>query len=231
MTPGVDAARFCPAERSFKVRERLGWVGRRVVLTVGRLQERKGHDRLIEALPAIRRAIPDVLLAIIGEGERRLMLEEMADAAGVDDCVQFLGEVSDDELIECFQQCDVMALANREIHGDIEGFGMVLVEAQACGRPVLAGASGGTAETMQPGTTGRLVDCGRKDALGPALIEMLRSPEALDQMGVAARTWAAEQFDWSVIAKRASDVFQTVSAPRARSSPAAAPLELELEQP
>ena len=147
------------------MRARLGWGERRVVLTVGRLQKRKGHDMMIRALPAIRRAVPDVLYAIVGDGEERAALEQLAEQEGVRQSVQFLGEVDDETLVRCYQQCDLFALPNRQVGGDIEGFGMVLLEAQACGRPVLAGASGGTAETMRVPETGRVVPCDRPQEL------------------------------------------------------------------
>ena len=211
VTPGVDVEQFQPAAPNPAVRERLGWSGRRVVLTAGRLQQRKGHDCLIRALPEIRRHVPDILYAIAGDGERRATLESLAHSLNVQDCVQFLGELSDSNLIECFQQCELAALPNREVNGDFEGFGMVLVEAQACGRPVLAGTSGGTAETLRPGESGRLVNCERPEPLAQALIEMLNDSKGLDRMGAAARDWAVRQFDWELLAARAAEVFQSLT--------------------
>jgi phosphatidylinositol alpha-1,6-mannosyltransferase len=211
ITPGVDIERFRPAPTDAQVRQRLGWAGRRVVLTAGRLQMRKGHDCLIRALPAIRDTIPDVLYAIVGEGDRRDALQSLAAEIGVLDCVRFHGALGDDELIECYQQCDVLALPNREVNGDFEGFGMVLVEAQACGRPVLAGASGGTAETMRPGDTGWLVNCDKPEPLAQALVDALSDATKLDQFGAAGRRWAVDQFDWDALAARASKVFNSIS--------------------
>jgi phosphatidylinositol alpha-1,6-mannosyltransferase len=212
VTPGVDAARFRPAPPSAAVREKLGWGGRTVVLTAGRLQERKGHDMLIRALPAVRRAVPDVLYAIVGDGDRRPALESLAAELNVQDCVRFYGEMGDDGLIECYQQCDLFALPNREVNGDFEGFGMVLVEAQACGRAVLAGASGGTAETLSPGETGRLVNCDRPETVAETLMAMLADRDNLERMGEAARRWAVERFDWPFLATRAASVFAGLHA-------------------
>jgi phosphatidylinositol alpha-1,6-mannosyltransferase len=214
VTPGVDTAQFKPADHNAQVRQRLGWTGRRVILTVGRLQARKGHDRLIEALPLIRRDIPDVLYAIVGSGERQQELQSLAEKHGVIDHVKFHGALADQELIECYQQCDLMALPNREINGDIEGFGMVLLEAQACGRPVLAGISGGTAETLRDGETGRLVACDHAEPLANVLVEMLSDADKLDRMGVAARQWAIARFDWPNVAALANEVFSQLAAIR-----------------
>ena len=148
LNPGVDAQRFCPAPRDAAVRRRLGWGERPVVLTVGRLQKRKGQDMLIRAIKAVRQRVPNVLYSIVGDGQERLALERLIAEHGLADYVELRGEPSDAELIECYQQCDLFVLPNRTVDGDFEGFGMVLVEAQACGRPVIAGNSGGTRETM-----------------------------------------------------------------------------------
>jgi phosphatidyl-myo-inositol dimannoside synthase len=206
--PGVDTERFVPAAADESVRRRLGWAGRTVVLTVGRLQLRKGHDQMILALRKTRETMPDVLYSIVGDGEERAVLEEMVRREGLRSHVQFLGELDDDRLLECYQQCDLFVLPNRQVHGDIEGFGMVLLEAQACGKPVVAGASGGTAETMRIPQTGLVVPCEGPDELAAAVLELLSEPRRRARMGKAARDWVVEQFDWSQLAQRASLIFQ-----------------------
>jgi phosphatidylinositol alpha-1,6-mannosyltransferase len=208
--PGVDTTRFVPAARDPAVREQLGWGDRPVVLTVGRLQQRKGHDMLIQALPTVRRRIPDVLYAIVGDGEERAALEKLAHKQQVDWHVQFHGEVDDAGLIRCYQQCDLFALPNRREGSDIEGFGMVLLEAQACGRPVLAGDSGGTAETMHVPETGRIVACDRPEPLADVLSELLSQPDELNRTGEAGRRWVVEQFDWEALTRQAERLFESV---------------------
>ena len=137
--PGADCNRFVPAPRSPETRQALGWGERPVILTVSRLVRRKGHDRLIAALPAIREKIPNVLYAIVGDGNTRPALEQQIRQLGLSDAVRFHGDLGDDALVPCYQQCDLFVLPNRQIGSDIVGFGMVLVEAQACGKPVIAG--------------------------------------------------------------------------------------------
>jgi len=203
MHPGVDTSRFTPAPASAVVRDRLGWSGRRVILTVGALQKRKGQDMLIRALPAIRAKCPDVLYAIAGEGWERPYLEQLVAEHGVSDVVQFRGVPTDAELVECYQQCDLFALPNRQVGWDFEGFGMVLLEAQACGKPVIAGRSGGTAETMEPSSTGELVSCDTPDALSEAAVRLLERADDRRAMGARARPWVVEHFDWSVLARDA----------------------------
>ncbi len=205
--PGVDSGRFVPAEPDFDFRRRMGWHGRTVVLTVGRLQKRKGHDQMILALPALRRAVPDVLYAVVGDGEERSSLEGLVAREGLRESVQFLGEVADQELVRCYQQCDLFVLPNRQVGQDIEGFGMVLVEAQACGKPVVAGASGGTAETMRIPETGRVVNCDGPELLAAVVVELLNDAPLRERMGRAARAWAVEQFDWESLSRQATALF------------------------
>ncbi len=206
--PGVDSSRFVPAERDEPIRESLGWKGRTVVLTVGRLQKRKGHDVMIEALPTIRETIPDILFAVIGDGDERENIERLVLEHSVADQVQLLGEVDDETMISCYQQCDLFALANRQVGRDIEGFGMVLVEAQSCGRPVLAGASGGTRETMRIGETGIVVPCEEPQRLADELTTLLSDRDRLETMGRAARPWVVENLDWNALTEQAAGLFE-----------------------
>jgi phosphatidylinositol alpha-1,6-mannosyltransferase len=204
--PGVDTTRFTPAPRCNELRRRLGWEDRPTVLSVGRLQRRKGHDMLIRALPDIVREVPDVLYVIIGDGDEREYLGNLTQELGVTGHVQFRGETSDQELVQCYQQCDLFALPNREIDRDIEGFGMVLLEAQACGKPVIAGDSGGTAETMVVGETGLIIDCRGPQPLAETIAALLAATARREEMGRAAREWVQQQFDWEMLARQAASI-------------------------
>jgi phosphatidylinositol alpha-1,6-mannosyltransferase len=205
--PGVDTAWFVPAPRDVAVRARLGWSERKVLLTVGRLQKRKGHDVMVRALATVRRRHPDALYSIVGDGDERSHLEQLVDELDLSSHVQFLGEVDEDTLLCCYQQCNLFVLPNREIEGDIEGFGMVLLEAQACGKPVIAGKSGGTMEAMKAPDTGLLVHCHQAEKLAAAVDDLLSDPSRSERMGQAARLWAVE-FGWDRLAARAVDLFR-----------------------
>lgn len=211
--PGVNTKRFCVKGLQAETGGQRSGIGsdatadQSVILTVGRLQKRKGHDMLIRALPRVREEIPDVLYAIVGDGDQQSTLGALAREMGVSDRVQFLGEVGDDEMIRCYQNCDLFALPNREVDGDIEGFGIVLLEAQACGKPVLAGDSGGTAETMIPDETGLIVDCTRPEPLAESVIDLLSDKIRIERMGLAARQWVVKQFDWESLAAKAKRIF------------------------
>lgn len=207
MHPGVDTTYFIPKARDEEIRRQILWSGRKVILTVGRLQKRKGHDHVILAMRCVRERIPDALYAIAGDGEERQYLESLVVAEGLQDHVQFLGQVDDLLMLSCYQQCDLFVLANREVDGDFEGFGMVLVEAQACGKPVLAGRSGGTAETMMPGETGVLVDAEKPEAIAQVIIDLLLDDTKLQHMGQCAAEWAQSKFDWRELVVQAEKTF------------------------
>lgn len=208
MHPGVDTRKFAPAETSQQVRQQFGWSGRRVVLTAGTLQKRKGQDMLIRALPAIRAQVPEVLYVMVGEGPDRADLERLAADHHVRDAVQFRGAPSDDELVACYQQCDVFALPNRQVGWDLEGFGIVLIEAQACGKPVVTGRSGGTSEALEEGETGEVVSCETPGPLAATISALLQDPERALAMGRRGRAWVLRQFDWTVLANQADERFR-----------------------
>jgi len=201
--PGVDTRRFVPSRPDPEVRHRLGWGRRSVVLTVGRLQRRKGQDQMIRAIGQVAERVPDVLYAVVGAGEDDGYLRQLARACGVADRVQFLGQLTDERLIDCYQQCDVFALPNRQDGTDIEGFGMVLLEAQACGRPVIAGDSGGTADALDVPAAGILVQADRPEPLADSVTDLLLDPERRACMGRAARAWVVAHFDWASVGQQA----------------------------
>jgi len=208
LNPGVNTLQFKPVPTSLTERETLGWHKRPVILTVGRLQQRKGQDILINALPEIIKSIPDILYVIIGNGEEKEFLESLVSKLKLQDNVQFRFTCDDDTMISCYQQCDIFILPNRTIDNDIEGFGMVLVEAQSCGKPVIAGDSGGTAETMIINETGLILDCTTPVQLEKNIPELLKNKSKLDTMGQAARSHIVNTLEWDVHAQKAAEIFK-----------------------
>lgn len=210
LNPGVDAQRFIPTQVDKQIKENFGWQERPVILTVGRLQERKGQDMLIKALPLIKASFPDVIYAIIGGGTQREKLDALVTDLHLQDNVIFMSEISDEQMIQAYQQCDIFALPNRTVGQDIEGFGMVLVEAQACAKPVIAGDSGGTAETMLINETGYIVDCTTPEPLAQQIVTLLNAPEKRAAMGIKARRHVEQTLDWQVHAQKAQIIFSEI---------------------
>lgn len=208
LNPGCDTNKFIPAEPDESIKRKLGWHNKKVILTVGRLQERKGQDMLIRAISEIKQFTPNILYAIIGDGDEKQKLEELVNELNLQDNVIFMSEISDEEMIQAYQQCDLFVLPNRTVGKDIEGFGMVLVEAQSCGIPVIAGDSGGTAETMIIGQTGFIVDCTEPKALSDKIIELFQQSGAMDQLGHNGRNHVVKTLDWQAHSDKAQVLFK-----------------------
>ncbi len=214
--PGVDLVRFRPTDGA-RLRARYGVRDEAVLLTVGRLIPRKGQDTVIRLLPHVGRHVP-VVYWVAGEGTEteRSRLERLAEEHGVRDRVRLIGAVSDSELPALYSACDVFVMLNRTTpDGDVEGFGMVFLEAGACGRPVVGGASGGAVEAVRHGVTGYLVPEGDEDAAVRTLVGLLQDPEARERMGEAGRRFAARH-GWERRAQRVQSVCALVCARRAK---------------
>ncbi len=159
ITNGVDLSRFQPREKSARILERHALGQRRVLLTLARLDKRKGQDRMIQALPMILEKIPDAVYLLVGEGDYAPHLRRLAAEYHVEDAVIFAGPVAENEVAEYHSVCDLFVMPNRETEdGDTEGFGLVFLEAGACGKAVLGGKAGGVPDAIVDGKTGLLVD-------------------------------------------------------------------------
>ncbi|GLX82094.1 glycosyltransferase family 4 protein [Thalassotalea eurytherma] len=205
--PGVDASRFVPAETDDKFKQEMAWTNKKVIITVGRLQQRKGQDMMLKAMPDILKSHPDALYAVIGRGECKEQLTQLVDELNLKDNVQLLDEITDQQMIQCYQQCDLFILPNRTIGNDIEGFGMVLVEAQACGKPVIAGDSGGTKETMVVNESGYILDCTNNAVIANKINQYLEYPEQLKKMGLVGRSHVENELDWVAHVEKAKQIF------------------------
>ena len=205
--PGVDTSRFEVAAPDTSFRQKMGWSGKRVLLTVGRLQRRKGQDFLIKSMPTLLNEFPDLFYAVVGRGECYDELISLVDQHELHDKVCVYPDMDDEALIKCYQQCDIFILPNRTIDNDIEGFGMVLVEAQVCGKPVIAGDSGGTRETMNIGKTGHIIDCSSTENLLNGLSPILRNREIVDgEVDIA--DYAKKRFNWDQHVAKAKRLFK-----------------------
>lgn len=201
--PGVDIERFRPGLPYEDLRAGLGLgPDARLVLSVGRLSRRKGFDSVIRCLPDLLHAGLDVHYAIIGIGEDDAYLKALAEQTGVSDRVHFLGHVPMEDLPRWYNACDLFVLANRDIAGDTEGFGIVFLEAAACGKAAIAGKAGGTGSAVIEGVTGIRVDANSSQSLLVALSRILRDDGAREQFGRAGRQRTAELLSWQAVAER-----------------------------
>ncbi|MFN6129426.1 MAG: glycosyltransferase family 4 protein [Planctomycetota bacterium] len=208
MHPGIDVSQFSQVARD-PVARKYTTEGDMVLLTVGRLQKRKGQDAVIRSVAKLREKHPNLRYLIAGVGEQMAELRRLVAELSLEKQVLFLGAVSDQEMMDCYRECDIFVMSNRAVGKDCEGFGIVFLEAQAHGIPVIAGANGGTGDAMVHGLTGLRVDC--QDYENPvhlteAIDDLVSTPELRRNMGIVGRKFVTENFDWSRISERARNV-------------------------
>ncbi|MFI6945979.1 glycosyltransferase family 4 protein [Streptomyces sp. NPDC050422] len=204
LPPGVDEKTFHPDSGGDRVRARLGLTDRPVVVCVSRLVPRKGQDTLILAMPAILAEVPDAVLLIVGGGPYADELGKLAAETGVQDSVRFTGPVPWEELAAHYGAGDVFAMPCRTRRGglDVEGLGIVYLEASATGLPVVAGDSGGAPDAVLDGETGWVVRGGSAEESAERIIALLGDAELRQRMGERGRAWVEEKWRWDLLAER-----------------------------
>lgn len=197
ITPGLDSSVFYPEKFEGGLRERYGISAEDVVLmTVARLVQRKGHARMIRALAELRADLPAFKYVIVGRGQIEAELRALTAQLHLSDRVVFAGFVPAEDLNYHYNIADVVAMPNTEEEGDLEGFGMVFLEASAAGKPVIGGRSGGTAEAVADGESGFLVDSDGDLELRDALRKLIVDRKLRETMGAAGLRRACAEFDW-----------------------------------
>lgn len=199
LPPGVDTDRFEPDSVSrAELRARYGLGQRPTVVCISRLVPRKGQDMLIRAWPDIRRRVDGAALVIVGGGPYAETLHRLAAQSGVEADIVFTGGVAGAELPGHYAMADVFAMPCRTRGGglDVEGLGIVFLEASAAGVPVVAGDSGGAPETVRDGETGRVVDGRSHDQIVEVIADLLADPAAARRMGKAGREWICRDWNW-----------------------------------
>ncbi len=201
--PGVNLHAFRvgdEAGQGVRQQYRLGQAP--ILLTVGRMQRRKGQDMVIRALPHIQEEMPQVKYVLVGTGEDCAYLEALAHELGVTESVIFAGSVSDHDLASYYAACDLFIMPNRQIGEDIEGFGMVYLEAGAARKPVIGGISGGTEDAIVDGVTGLRIDGNSLEAIAEAVLSLLTNPPRAAAMGEAGRRRVATEFTWEAVVQQ-----------------------------
>ncbi|MFI9200758.1 glycosyltransferase family 4 protein [Streptomyces sp. NPDC053048] len=208
LPPGVNEKTFHPGSGGDEVRARLGLRDRPVVVCVSRLVPRKGQDTLIRALPAILAAEPDTVLLIVGGGPYERDLRRLAADTDVAHAVRFTGAVPWEELPAHFGAGDVFAMPCRTRRGglDVEGLGIVYLEASATGLPVVAGDSGGAPDAVLDGETGYVVRGGSPEETADRIVTLLQDPELRRRMGERGREWVEERWRWDLLAERLKEL-------------------------
>ncbi len=204
LPPGVDEQTFHPGSGGPRLRARLGLTDRPVIVCVSRLVRRKGQDTLIEAMPHVLRRVPDAVLLIVGGGPYAAGLERLAADTGVASSVRFTGPVPWSDLPAHYGAGDVFAMPCRTRRGglDVEGLGIVYLEASATGLPVVAGDSGGAPDAVLDGETGWVVRGTAPEDVADRCVALLDDPGLRTRMGTRGRAWVHDAWRWDLLAER-----------------------------
>jgi phosphatidylinositol alpha-1,6-mannosyltransferase len=206
---GVDTNVFFSSNGSQELRKRFGLQDEQIILTLARVIERKGHDKVIEALPCVMEKQPRIKYVICGPREESYhqKLQRKIDDLGLKDRVIFTGYVKAHEIPVFYNLCDVYIMPSRELTtvGDTEGFGITFLEANACEKPVIGGNSGGVADAIVDGETGFLVDPENPKEIAEKLILLLSDSELAEKLGRQGRARIEKEYTWDIVANRICD--------------------------
>ena len=222
LTPAVDPAEFTPENKQFGdvLRNSFGLAQRPVVVCVSRLMPRKGQDVLIKAMPLIQQTIPDVALVIVGTGPYLKTLQRLVTQHALDKDVYFTGRVAQDQLAHWYAAGDVFAMPcrTRNAGWDVEGLGIVYLEASATGLPVIAGRSGGAPDAVREHETGLVVDGRDVAEVAHAVVCLLSDVQMRNRMGQAGRAWVEQSWTWDYAFARLADLLAGVDPDEASTN-------------
>ncbi len=210
IAPGIDTDHFAPDSESIQLRRDLGLIDKKVIVSVGRLVHRKGQDFLIQSLPAILEKHPTAHILMVGEGPYRKDLTKMVEKLKLSQSVTFIGRIQYKDLPRYICAGDIFAMPSRSrLAGlEVEGLGIVYLEASSCALPVVAGRSGGAPDAVDEGITGFSVDGTSTAEISSAIIKLLDDPAKAKAMGAAGRNWIIEKWRWEIWSKQFNALFK-----------------------
>ena len=209
IAPGIDTTHFAPAPDADALKRELDLADKRVIVSVGRLVHRKGQDTLVEALPEILQSFPDAHLLFVGVGPHLEFIHKRAIQLGVLSNVSFVGRVQYSELPRFISAGEVFAMPSRSrLAGlEVEGLGIVYLEASACELPIVGGKSGGAPDALLEGETGFAVDGLEPSEVASAVITLLKDPVRAKEMGKRGRQWIIDEWEWRHWSAKFNDLF------------------------
>jgi phosphatidylinositol alpha-1,6-mannosyltransferase len=204
IAPGIDVDHFQPSEKSTDLIHKLNISNRPVIVSVGRLVHRKGQDKLIVAMSQVIKDFPTAVLLLVGEGPIKYMLQKLVQHHSLEKNVVFAGRVQLDELPRYIQLGQIFAMPARDrFFGlEVEGLGIVYLEASACALPVIVGNSGGAPDAVISEKTGLIVDGTSPDQIANSIKSLLQQPELAKSYGSAGREWVVNEWRWEIWSKR-----------------------------
>ncbi|MBW7897488.1 GDP-mannose-dependent alpha-(1-6)-phosphatidylinositol monomannoside mannosyltransferase [Candidatus Brocadiaceae bacterium B188] len=212
LNPGVDIEKYRPTIINSEIIKKYHLDGKKVILSVSRLVKRKGHEYVLQALPIIIEQIPNIFYLIVGKGEQENHLKMMVNNLKIAQSVMLVGYIDEKDLPILYNLCDVFVMPSYELNDgkDYEGFGIVYIEANACGKPVIGGRSGGVADAVIDGKTGLLVEPHNIDEIAGAIIRLLNNTELARRMGENGRLRVEKELSWEILGERLANFLRNI---------------------
>ena len=209
IAPGIDVDHFSPQDSS-QLRCELNLEKKKIIVSVGRLVHRKGQDHLIQSMPEVLKQVPDAHLLMVGKGPYLEHLAKLVAVNKLESHVSFIGRIQYAELPKYICAGDVFAMPSRaRLAGlEVEGLGIVYLEASACGLPVVAGSSGGAPDAVINGDTGVVVDGTNNYEIAQALITLLKDSKKSKEMGATGRQWIIDNWRWEIWSTQFNDLLK-----------------------
>ena len=210
IAPGIDTDHFAPDPTAVQLRRDLGLADKKVIISVGRLVHRKGQDILIQSMPAVLAKHPSAHILMVGEGPYRKDLTMMVENLNLSDAVTFIGRIQYKELPRYICAGDIFAMPSRSrLAGlEVEGLGIVYLEASSCALPVIAGRSGGAPDAVDEGVTGFSVEGTSPSEVSKAIIKLFDDPIKAQAMGESGRSWIIDKWRWEIWSKEFNSLFR-----------------------
>lgn len=211
--PGTDPVKFKVRDKQMDLMEKFGLKDKKILLTVSRLVAKKNHENVLKALPLVIQKIPNFIYLIIGKGEEEVRLKKLAKDLGLEKYVQFVGYVEPKDVAVYYNICDIFVMPSKTVDIDYESFGIVYAEANACGKPVIGGKSGGVEDAVIDGVTGLLVNPDNVEEISQALLCLLTDQEHARELGENGRRRVKEELNWASVGRKIEEILQeTVTA-------------------
>jgi phosphatidylinositol alpha-1,6-mannosyltransferase len=210
---GTDPEKFRPNLDPQPIIRKYGLAGKRVILSVSRLVERKGHANVIAALLEVLKKVPETVYLIVGTGDQEDNLKKQVAELGLREHVILAGSVPDEEIPLCYAACDIFVMPSfpAQEGENVEGFGIAFLEANSCGKPVVGGKSGGVEDAIADGKTGILVNSHNVGEISNAIVRLLCDRDLAQRLGSAGRERVVSEYNWKEVSRKILDVLRTAA--------------------
>ena len=206
--PGTDPVSFKPEVQQWPIINQFGLKDKKVLLSASRLVAKKNHKNVLKALPSVLKTVNNLMYLIIGKGEEEERLIKLTKGLGLEKHVRFIGYIEPKDMPMYYNLCDIFVMPSKTIDIDYESFGIVYAEANACGKPVIGGRSGGVIDAVIVGVTGLLVDPDNVEGISQAIIHLMTDKVYAKKLGENGRRRVEQELNWPMVGRKIEEILE-----------------------